>query len=378
MRDVVARRQGQPVLFLALLLAGWCLLRIVTWENPWPLNSVLSEPFRLTNADLVGERQDSARAARSLGTVSRIAEEVGDRGGLVRVAPLPSAFDPVVRPEVGEPIPLATFDEHFDRHRRAVGHNLLFAASMANLPMPRSVSEMLDRRREALPPRRERVGIPRPGWRADSWLMLRPAGSRSIGSGGRPPAYGSSQAGAVLTFRLAPASRHAPAAFVRASRALVRAGESEMAVGFRIRPVAHIPIDLHLEARATDRPGSTEIRPAAFLAGGFDEVALPGGLDARGYVQAGYVHGRFATGFIDGKAVVTREVARFDLGRLSMGAGAWGGAQKDSSRLDIGPSLSLDLRLGQADTRLEADYRWRVAGHAEPGNGGVLTLSTGF
>ncbi|MEH6682908.1 MAG: hypothetical protein V7664_00270 [Qipengyuania sp.] len=28
--------------------------------------------------------------------------------------------------------------------------------------------------------------------------------------------------------------------------------------------------------------------------------------------------------------------------------------------------------------RIEADYRWRVAGNAEPGNGGVVTLSTGF
>ena len=119
MRDVVARRQGQPVLFLALLLAGWCLLRIVTWENPWPLNSVLSEPFRLTNADLVGERQDSARAARSLGTVSRIAQDVGDRGDRGRMAPLPSAFDPVVRSEVGELTPLATFDENNSCGHRA-------------------------------------------------------------------------------------------------------------------------------------------------------------------------------------------------------------------------------------------------------------------
>ena len=378
MRVAVARRQGQPVLFLALLLAGWCLLRIVTWENPWPLNSVLSEPFQLTNANLVDKRQDITRSAQLPGTPFESRQEVGDRGDRGRMAPLPSAFDPVVQPEVGEPSPLATFDEHFDKHRRAVGHNLLFAASMANLPMPRSVSEMLDRRREALPARRERVGIPASGWRADSWLMLRPAGSRSIESGARPPAYGNSQAGAVLTFRLAPANRYRPAAFVRASTALVTAGESEMAIGLRARPFSSIPVDLHLETRVTDRSGSTEIRPAVFLAGGFDEVALPGGLDARGYIQAGYVHGRFATGFIDGKAVATREVARFDLGRLSVGAGAWGGAQKDSSRLDIGPSLSLDLRLGQADTRLEADYRWRVAGHAEPDNGGVLTLSTGF
>ena len=28
--------------------------------------------------------------------------------------------------------------------------------------------------------------------------------------------------------------------------------------------------------------------------------------------------------------------------------------------------------------RIEADYLWRVAGNAAPGNGGLITLSTGF
>ena len=61
-----------------------------------------------------------------------------------------------------------------------------------------------------------------------------------------------------------------------------------------------------------------------------------------------------------------------------LGGGAWGGAQQGAARLDIGPSLTVDLRLGAAPARIEADYRWRVAGNAEPGNGGVVTLSTGF
>ena len=114
------------------------------------------------------------------------------------------------------------------------------------------------------------------------------------------------------------------------------------------------------------------------MAGGFDRIDLPAQVAARGYGQAGYVGGEFATAFADGAFVAEREVARFDLGRVSLGGGAWGGAQQGAARLDIGPSLTVDLRLGAAPARIEADYRWRVAGNAEPGNGGVVTLSTGF
>ena len=40
--------------------------------------------------------------------------------------------------------------------------------------------------------------------------------------------------------------------------------------------------------------------------------------------------------------------------------------------------MTLDLTLDNVPARIEADYRWRVAGDATPGHGGVLTLSTGF
>ncbi|MEC7624169.1 MAG: hypothetical protein VYA25_08290, partial [Pseudomonadota bacterium] len=84
--------------------------------------------------------------------------------------------------------------------------------------------------------------------------------------------------------------------------------------------------------------------------------------------------GDFATPFADGALVVDREVARFDLGRVSLGGTARGGVQRGAARLD----MTLDLTLDNVPARIEADYRWRVAGDATPGHGGVLTLSTGF
>ena len=64
--------------------------------------------------------------------------------------------------------------------------------------------------------------------------------------------------------------------------------------------------------------------------------------------------------------------------QLRLGAGAWGGAQDGAKRLDLGPSASFDLPVGRVNTRLSADYRFRVAGDAAPGSGAAVTFSAGF
>ena len=57
---------------------------------------------------------------------------------------------------------------------------------------------------------------------------------------------------------------------------------------------------------------------------------------------------------------------------------AWGGAQKQAARLDIGPTASVAFRLGEARARIAVDYRLRVAGHAAPASGPAVTFSAGF
>ena len=93
--------------------------------------------------------------------------------------------------------------------------------------------------------------------------------------------------------------------------------------------------------------------------------------------------GDFATAFADGQLVADRALANFDLTRskragIRLGAGVWGGAQKGSERLDIGPSANILVPVADAPVRLSLDYRIRAAGDAEPGSGVALTLSTGF
>ena len=91
-----------------------------------------------------------------------------------------------------------------------------------------------------------------------------------------------------------------------------------------------------------------------------------------------YVGGSFATAFVDGQGRVERPLGRFGEAEVSAGAGAWGGAQKGAARLDIGPTAAVTFRLGEARGRLAADYRFRLAGNAEPRSGPALTVSAGF
>ncbi|MXO72697.1 hypothetical protein GRI99_13775, partial [Altererythrobacter buctensis] len=222
------------------------------------------------------------------------------------------------------------------------------------------------------------AAAPRPAsrWSADGWLLWRDDATTPITSG--QPTYGRSQAGAVARYRLAPASGHAPQAHLRVASALQGTREREAALGLSARPLANVPVRVAAELRASERLTGTGLRPAAFAVTELAPQALPLGASAEAYAAAGYVGGRARTAFVDGQLRVDRSVARHEDFDLRAGGGAWGGAQRGSSRLDVGPSASLTFDLGEARGRVAADYRIRVAGDARPASGPALTLSAGF
>ncbi len=202
-------------------------------------------------------------------------------------------------------------------------------------------------------------------------------------SQGRVPIYGASQTGAVLQYRIAPASTHDPRFYTRAYRALVRRGESEAALGASLRPLADIPLRMAGEVRYTDGDVRDSWRPSAFFVTELAPATLPYGAQLEAYGQAGWVGGPDATGFIDGQASVTREVRHIarltdNALRVSLAATVWGGAQKDAQRIDVGPSLRLDTTIGTVPARLSIDWRERVGGDAAPDSGLAATLSTRF
>jgi hypothetical protein len=264
--------------------------------------------------------------------------------------------------------------------RIAAGHQLLYLAALAQLPMPSFSGASLAREPA---PTGSRPADRR--WSGDVWVLLRRGGNGfNLPGAGLPGAnlpsgaYGASQAGAVIRYRLAPADSHRPSLYLRATTALQSPRGEELAAGFSARPLSRLPVAAMVEARATRTLTGTVIRPAAALVSEFPPVELPLGLRGEAYVQGGYVGGRGATAFVDGQGRLERRLASVGRWQLRAGAGTWGGAQQGAKRLDVGPTATLDLPLGPVNGRVAADWRFRIAGSAAPTSGPAITLSAGF
>lgn len=215
-------------------------------------------------------------------------------------------------------------------------------------------------------------------WATNAWLFLRDGSSAASSQGGQTVGYGASQAGIVLSYRLSPNGRLPLRAYTRVTKALAGSKEADAALGLSLQPVPNLPVIVHAEARVTRVTNRTLVRPQAFVTAQLPSTELPLGLQANAYGQAGYVGGEFATAFADGQAKVDGVVGATPLGRIRAGAGMWGGVQQNAGRLDVGPSLSLSTELADKPITLSLDYRYRIAGNAEPGSGVALTVSTGF
>jgi hypothetical protein len=371
-------RRGGPLVMLVLLLAGWSGARAVWWENPFaPLAEVGEALLALPEA------------ARP--TVPAAAMPPGEALATSGLPPLAGAgllSAPVWR--AARPVGGLASDP-----RVTTGHHLLWFAALRHAGLRGAPGEPVPDPFLTVPgpgssppapflPARSPSAVAASGrWSLDAWAFWRQGSNAAPVSQGRVPIYGASQAGGVLQYRLAPGSTRDPRLYARAYRALVRRGESEVALGASARPFGRVPLRLAGEVRYTDAAFSNSVRPAAYGVTEFAPVALPLGAQLEAYGQAGWVGGPQPTAFADGQASLTREVEPVgaltdNTLRLSVGAGVWGGAQEDAQRVDLGPTVRLDLRIGAVPARLSVDWRQQVAGDASPGSGVAATLSTGF
>ncbi len=209
--------------------------------------------------------------------------------------------------------------------------------------------------------------------------MVREGSSASgLSAVGGPSAYGASQAGALLRYRLGNARADSPFLFARASQALVDGGETELSLGLGWRPLSSVPIAAYGDLRVTDGQGQRLVRPAAYLVTEFAPWRIDERIEAEAYLQAGYVAGAFATPFVDGQARIEQRMVRIGDAEVRLGAASWGGAQEGAARLDLGPTARLRFDIRDVPVRLSVDYRFRVAGDAEPGSGAAVTIVSGF
>lgn len=374
MNRLAKRREGQPILVFLTLLLGWIGIRVAVWESPFPQNAPL---------DLAIATSGAPSGSGGLATTSAIPPAARGKSGVwpneatgLIAARKPVSLDLLPR------VTHRAADGPAAQKKATASHRMLFPEARGQEPVPAepasAMGASLAKTKVVAASSKLEAAKIGTRWSMDGWLFLRPDATVAANTGPGFASYGASQAGAVLRYRLKPGSAARPAAYVRATKALAAAREIEVAAGLSVVPLRGIPIAAHAELRATRNGFSTEFRPAGFVVTEIPPVPLPLGLRGETYLAAGYVGGDFATPFIDGQVRVDGEFARFDLGNLRAGAGVWGGAQKGAARLDVGPSVSMNIKLGAVPARLAVDYRLRAAGDAEPGSGAAFTLSTGF
>ena len=213
------------------------------------------------------------------------------------------------------------------------------------------------------------------GWSLSGWLYLRDGRGTATDSIGAISQLGGGQGGVRLAYGFGRTGRIR--GYGRATVAVQRLEQRELAVGFALAPDAKLPIDVAVEQRiAAGRGGRTAL--AAMVSGGVSDVRLPASFRLDAYVQAGVVGARHRDGFADGALVIDRPLGLGDMSRLRIGAMAAAAVQPGVARLDVGPRLTVHLpNVGQGG-RIALDWRQRIAGDASPGNGAALTLAADF
>ncbi len=357
--NVAVRRRGQPLAALVAIVVLWVGGRALLWETPFPASGSLNQ------------------------VVERLLVEADPQQG--RIAPIPGQMASAglsilaIQAEQSAPLPRAAAGGIGGMAQGiAAGRPTVPARLDTTMPNLGAVSLLAAPPAAAGPPAWRVLPSQGKRWAGDAWLFARSGSGARLAPAAGAPTYGASQAGATLRYRLNEGNPASPTAYLRVSTVLDGADERELAAGIAAQPLANVPIVAMAEARVLETAGRASIRPAVMLVSQVPSIAAGPRGRIEGYVQAGYVGGDFATVFVDGQARVAGKLADLPKGAMYIGPAAWGGAQRGAARLDLGPSATLEMRLGDTNARLAIDYRFRAAGDAQPGSGPAITLSTGF
>lgn len=363
---------------IGLVLAAWIGGRAMLWESPFP------SPVHLLPAAFDRIAAVDPRSARASPEALPLAGPIAAHpaAGPARRAPRGRSDGPFAL--LGSGLAVGMDPEY------AFAHQYLWRTALrAPLGAGRVPAVFMAGGGDSVPPffpapapapaKGQRAGR----WSVDAWGFWRQGSDAAPISQGRVPIYGASQVGAVLQYRIDPENARDPRLYLRAYRALVQRGESEAALGASARPLARVPVRVFGELRLTDGAFRRELRPSAYAVTELAPIDGPYDTRIEAYAQGGWVGGTDPTLFADGQASLTREIEPVasltdNALRVSLGAGAWGGAQKGAQRIDLGPTMRLDVTLGQVPARLSLDWRERVEGDAGPGSGAAVTLSTRF
>jgi hypothetical protein len=237
-------------------------------------------------------------------------------------------------------------------------------ASVLPTPMA-SPSDMINRPQDKLI-RHGRIAL-------STWGFFRPDGaSNALASGGQ---LGGSQLGFRLALPVAHVSDATGVSLsMRGYSPLGSRKGKEAALGVSVQKHGTLSLGLIAERRIGIDGGGRDAFAAMVIAG-VSSVPVARGFDVSAYGQAGIVGARRRDAFVDGAVTLDHPVGA---SRARVGVGAWGAAQPGVRRLDTGPQVSVPLPLVGQSARISAQWRFRIAGNANPGSGPAIIVGADF
>ena len=220
-------------------------------------------------------------------------------------------------------------------------------------------------------------------WSGQAFALLREAGVDPATGIATGPLLGASQSGFAIAYTPNPLARRPLAATARVNAATDAQGRTDprtVQAAFGVRWQATPGIALSAE-RLVSLGELARDDWLLRLSGGANRRLRAAGVrvDADAYGEASLLGNGDVVAAGQARALVPLSENRLS---LSAGLGSWGSIQKTGAgtlgRLDLGPSALVRLGEGRFGLELQADYRQRLAGNAEPGSGPTVTLSTNF
>jgi hypothetical protein len=328
---------GRPLRFLALALGGWVMVRVALLlpeVASLPPSQIIPRVVEVLVPQVAAAILGRPRVAPRVVTMPRVAVEP-----TMVVKPRPWQ-GPTVMP------PLTVLPDLPDLVAVAEAQTYAIPSPVAPPSVAKAPSRLT----------------------GSAWLLARggPAGTVSGGQ------LGASQGGLRLAYALG--GRRKVALVARVATPLKGAGR-EAALGIEWQPTG-LPIRLVAEQRfALDgaRGG-----PTIGVIAGYGPADVAPGLRLEAYGQAGAIGRGEIEGFVDASARLTHPLGKLAGATIDIGAGAWGSAQRDAERFDIGPSIVAVLPVARKTIRLTLDWRERIAGGARPGSGPALSIGSDF
>ena len=377
-RRIGARRDAPALRFLLLCVGGWIALRVMmTWNPAMSVPpGVPAMPWPPPSFETEGGLADSRSFAHRIPAKAMSAQRADPLRALAVSPPdLSNSF-----PFGVTPAPSGDFGA--DRHSLRLA---LMARLLPSRPGGAARAAVGGSGPLWFPPAATTTAAPGQGapfwirrqlssWSLGSWVYLRQGSGNAPETIGGAGQLGGSQAGLRLAYGFGDTGRLR--AYGRATIALQRPRQRELAFGLAFAPLARLPVDLAVEQRVAAGPeGRTAL--AVMASGGVSDIALPAGFRLDAYAQAGVVGARRRDGFADGAVVVDHRLGARETS-LRLGALAAGAVQPGAARVDVGPRLTLRLPDVGEGSRIALDWRQRVAGDARPESGLALTLAADF